>query len=160
MLVVASQVFNDYCMSIRIAVEHHVAHAYTQNNLVESIIKHLQLIARPLMIRTKLPISIWGHAILHDATWIRIRSSAYHEYSPLQLAFGEEPNIFHLRIFDCAIYVPIAPPQRTKIGPQRKLRIYIDYETPSIIRYLEPKISDVFMARLADCHFNEAIFQH
>jgi len=153
-----SQAFNDYCMSIGIVVEHPVAHVHTQNGLAESLIKRLQLIARPLIMRTKLPISVWGHAVLHAAALIRIRPSAYHEYSPLQLAFGQEPNISHLRIFGCAVYVPIAPPQRTKMGPQRRLGIYIGYESPSIIRYLEPKTGDVFTARFADCHFNEAIF--
>ena len=44
------------------------------------------------------------------------------------------------------------------MGPQRRLGIYVGYEFPSIIRYLEPKIGDAFMARFADCHFNEAIF--
>ena len=41
---------------------------------------------------------------------------------------------------------------------QIRLRIYVGYESPSIIRYLEPRTCDVFMARFADCHFNEAIF--
>jgi len=126
--------------------------------LAELLIKRLHFIARPLIIRTKLPISIWGHAILHAAALIRIRPSVYHEYSPLQLAFSHEPNIFHLKIFGCAVYVPIAPPQRTKMGPQRRLGIYVGYESPSIIRYLEPKTGDVFTARFADCNFNEAIF--
>ena len=112
-----------------------------------------------LDLSTKLPISIWAHAI-HVGALIRIRPSVYHEYSPLQLAFSHEPNIFHLKIFGCAVYVPIAPPQRTKMGLQRRLGIYVGYESPSIIRYLEPKIGDVFMPRFADCHFNEAIFQH
>ena len=78
--------------------------------------------------------------------------------TPLQLAFGQEPNIFHLKIFECAVYVPIAPPQRTKMGPQRRLGIYVGYESPSIIRYLEPKTGNDFTARFADCHFNEVIF--
>ena len=65
--------------------------------------------------RTKLLISVWGHAVLHAAALIRIRPSAYHEYSSLQLAFGQEPNIPHLRIFGCAVYVPIALPQCTKM---------------------------------------------
>jgi len=38
------------------------------------------------------------------------------------------------------------------------LGIYVGYESPSIIKYLEPKTGDVFMAQFADCHFNEAIF--
>ncbi|GJR90392.1 disease resistance CC-NBS-LRR class family protein [Tanacetum coccineum] len=153
-----SHAFNDYCMSVGIVVEHPVAHVHTQNGLAESLIKRLQLIARPLIMRTKLPVSMWGHAILHVASLIRIRPSADHKYSPIQLAFGQEPNISHLRIFGCAVYVPIAPPQRTKMGPQRRLGIYVGYETSSIIRYVEPLTGDVFTARFADCHFNEAIF--
>ncbi|KAI3693370.1 hypothetical protein L6452_33205 [Arctium lappa] len=153
-----SQAFNDYCMSVGIVVEHPVAHVHTQNGLAESLIKRLQLIARPLIMRTKLPISIWGHAILHAASLIRMRPSAYHTYTPIQLAFGQEPNISHLRIFGCAVYVPIAPPQRTKMGPQRRLGIYVGYESSSIIRYLEPLTGDVFTARFADCHFNETTF--
>ena len=74
------------------------------------------------------------------------------------MAFGQEPNISHLRIFGCAIYVPIAPPQRTKMGPQRRLRIYVGFETPSIIRYLEPLSGDVFTVRFADYQFNEVVF--
>jgi hypothetical protein len=153
-----SQAFNDYCMSVGIVVEHSVAHVHTQNGLAESLIKRLQLIARPLIMRTKLPVSIWGHAILHAASLIRVRPSAYHTYTPLQLAFGQEPNVSHLRIFGCAVYVPIAPPQRTKMGPQRRLGIYVGYETSSIIRYLEPLTGDVFTARFADCHFDETLF--
>ena len=97
-------------MSIGITIEHFVAHVHTQNGLAESLIKRLQLIARPLIMRTKLPISLWGHAILHAAALIRIRPSAYNKYSPIQLAFGQEPNISYLKIFGCAVYVPIAPP--------------------------------------------------
>ncbi|KAI3506492.1 hypothetical protein L1887_28853 [Cichorium endivia] len=97
-----SQAFNDYCMSVEIIVEHPVAHVHTQNGLAESLIKRLQLIARPLIMRTKLPVSVWGHAILHAASLI--------------------------------LYVPIAPLQRTKMGPQRRLGIYVGYEIVSIIR--------------------------
>ncbi|GKB16661.1 disease resistance CC-NBS-LRR class family protein [Tanacetum coccineum] len=153
-----SHAFNDYCMFIGIVVEHPVAHIHTQNGLAESLIKRLQLIARPLIIRTKLPISMWGHAILHAASLIRMRPSANHKYSPIQFASGQEPNIFHLRIFGCAVYVPIAPPQRTKMGPQRRLGIYVGYETSSIIRYIEPLIGDLFTACFVDCHFDEAVF--
>jgi len=153
-----SQAFNDYCMSIGIKVEHPVAHVHTQNGMAESFIKRLQLIARPLLMKTKLPVSCWGHAILHAASLIRIRPTNYHKFSPLQLVLGQEPNLSHLRIFGCAVYVPIAPPQRTKMGPQRRVGIYVGYESPSIIKYLEPLTGDLFTARFADCHFDESVF--
>ena len=57
-------------MSVGIDVEYLVAHTHTQNRLVESLIKCLQLIVRPLLLRTKLSLSTWGHAILHVATLI------------------------------------------------------------------------------------------
>ena len=53
-----SQAFNDYCISTGITIEHPVAHVHTQNGLAESLIKRLQLIARPMLMRTKLPISV------------------------------------------------------------------------------------------------------
>ena len=144
-----SQTFNNFCMSIGINVEHSVAHVHTQNGLAESLIKRLQLIARPLLMKTKLPASTWGHAIMHAASLIRIRPTSYHEYFPSQLVLDTQPNISHLRIFGCAVYVPIAPTQRTKMGPQRRIGIYVGFDSPSIIKYLEPMTGDVFRARFA-----------
>ena len=153
-----SQAFNDYCTAIGITIEHPVAHVHTHNGLAESFIKRIQLIARPLLMRAKLPISTWGHAILHVAALIRIRPISYHEFSPLQLVHGQEPNISHQRIFGCEVYIPITPPHRTKIGPQRRLGIYVGYESRSIIKYLEPSTGDLFTARFANCHFDEKLY--
>ena len=76
--------------------EHLVAQGHTQNGLVESLIKHFQLIARPLLMKTKLTASTWGHAIIHVESLIRITPTSYHEYSPSQLVLGKQPNISHL----------------------------------------------------------------
>ncbi|KAJ9556107.1 LOW QUALITY PROTEIN: hypothetical protein OSB04_010721 [Centaurea solstitialis] len=92
------------------------------------------MIARPMIMKSKLPVSVWGHAILHTATLIRIRPTSYNASSYLKTVFGQKLNISNLRIFDCAIYVLIAPPQRTKMGPQMRLKIYVGNESTSIIR--------------------------
>jgi hypothetical protein len=44
------------------------------------------------------------------------------------------------------------------MGPHRKLRIYVGYETPSIIKYLEPMTGDLHTTRYADCVFDEDHF--
>ena len=44
------------------------------------------------------------------------------------------------------------------MGPQRRLGIYVGFNSPSIIRFLEPTTGDLFTARFADCHFNETMF--
>jgi hypothetical protein len=63
-----------------------------------------------------------------------------------------------LHLFGCVVYVPISPPQRTKMRPQRGMRIYIGFHSSSIIKYLEPLTGDVSTARFADCQFDEIIF--
>ena len=83
-------------MSIGIDVQHLVAHVHSQNGLAESFIKLLQLIAIPLLLKSKLPLSAWGHAIIHAANLIHLRPTANHDLSPLQLAKGYQPNISHL----------------------------------------------------------------
>ncbi|KAG7583564.1 Reverse transcriptase RNA-dependent DNA polymerase [Arabidopsis suecica] len=108
--------------------------------------------------RSELPVAAWGHAVLHASELIRIRPSSEHKYSPSQLLTGHEPDISHLKIFGCAVYVPIAPPHRTKMGPQRRMGIYVGFDSPTIIKYLEPTTGDLFKARYADCHFNESEF--
>ena len=70
-------------MSIEIDIEHRVAHVHSQNGLAESLIKRFQLITRPLLMKTKLPASTWGHAVMHAVSLIRIKPTSYHEYSPL-----------------------------------------------------------------------------
>ena len=47
-----SQAFDAYCVSVGIKVEHPVAHVHTQNGLAKLFIKHLQLIARTLLMKS------------------------------------------------------------------------------------------------------------
>ena len=79
-------------------------------------------------------------------------------FSALQLVIGCEPDISHLRDFCCAVYVPISQPLHTKMRHQRRMGIYVGYDSPSIIRYLEPLTGDLFTAHFADCHFYETVF--
>ena len=44
------------------------------------------------------------------------------------------------------------------MGPHKKLRIYVGYSSPSIIKYLEPLTGDLFIARFINCIFNEDHF--
>ncbi|KAL0290062.1 UNVERIFIED_CONTAM: hypothetical protein Scaly_2684100 [Sesamum calycinum] len=44
------------------------------------------------------------------------------------------------------------------MGPQRRLGIYVGFESPSIIKYLETMTGDQFTTRYLDCQFNETIF--
>ena len=64
-----SQTFINYCMSIRINIEHIIVHTHTQNGLTKSFIKSFQLIARPILMKTKLPTSAWGILPFTTCAW-------------------------------------------------------------------------------------------
>ncbi|KAM1377208.1 hypothetical protein ACFX2F_038847 [Malus domestica] len=146
-------------MLVGVEVEHPVPHVHTQNGLAETFIKCLQMIARSLVIRTKFPIAAWGHAILHATMLVRLRPVATQPYNVLQLVSGYELDISHMCNFGCAVYVSISPPYVQKIGPQLRMEIFVGYDSPSIIRYLEPLIGELFTARFVNYHFYETVFQ-
>ena len=112
-----SKAFIDNYMTLGIKMEHPIPYVHTYNGLVESLIKRIKLIVGSLLQHSNVPISCWGDNVLHTAPLIQIRPTTYHDYSPLQIVYGKEPNISHLRIFGCVVYVPISPPQRTSMGP-------------------------------------------
>jgi hypothetical protein len=154
----SSRVFNDYCIAQGIEVQHSVPYMHTQNGLAESLIKIIKLIARSLLHNCNLPITYWGHTVLPTANLIQLRPAAYHIIFPLCLVRGNAPSIFHLRKFVCVVYAPMSPPQHSTMDPHRKMGIYVGYHSPSIIKYLELMTGDLFMARYADCIFNDDHF--
>jgi hypothetical protein len=74
-----------------------MSYVHTQNGLAESLIKRIKLIARPLLHKCNLPITCWGHAILHIADLIQLRPISYYSVSPLCLVCGNALSISHLR---------------------------------------------------------------
>ena len=53
-------------------------HVHTHNRLIESLIKCIQIIALTYILRIKLNFLVWGHAILHAITFIRLCPIAFH----------------------------------------------------------------------------------
>ena len=65
----SSCAFNDYCLALGIQVQHSVPYVHTQNGLVESLIKRIKLIARPLLQNCNLPTSCWVMQSYTLLTW-------------------------------------------------------------------------------------------
>jgi hypothetical protein len=68
----SSRAFNDYCTAQGIKVQHFVPYVHIQNGLAKSLIKRIKLITRPLLHNCNLPISCWGHAVLHATNVIQL----------------------------------------------------------------------------------------
>ena len=82
------QSFNDCRMSVGIEVEYPVPHIHAQNCLGKVFIKRLQVIARTLVMRTKLSITTWGSEILHIVMLVRLRPTTTQSFLPLIFLLG------------------------------------------------------------------------
>jgi hypothetical protein len=135
-----------------------VPYVHAQNGSAEAQIKRIQQVTRTLLMGCNLPASAWGPAVLHANELLQYRPAAKMVESPHQLLNGEKPSVKHLRIFGCGVYTPIPNPKRSKLGIQQSLGIYVGYESPSIVKYLEPSTGKMFRARFLDCVFDETSF--
>jgi hypothetical protein len=152
-----SEAMETFLASQGIEQETCVPYVHAQNGSAEAQIKRVQQVARTLLMGSNLPASAWGPAVLHANELLQYRPVAHMTESPYQLLNGEKPSIKHLRKFGCGVYTPIPSPKKTKLGMQRSLGIYVGYESPSIIKYLEPNTGKMFRARFSDCVFDETI---
>jgi hypothetical protein len=151
-----SKTFAAYCDSIGITIK--TSLPYEHNCPAETGIKLVQSIARPILLQSNLPPTAWGHAILHASDLLNLRPATHTQCTPTAMATNTTPNISFLRSFGAAVYVPINPTKRTKLGPRRILGIYIGFESPSIIRYLDPISGKPFTAKFSNCVFDENTF--
>ena len=131
---------------IGIDVEHFVAHVHTQNGIVESFIKRLQLIADHFLSNQNCLYLF--RDMLYAASLVKFRSTVYHKYSPLQLIFCVPPNIFHLQTFSYAVNVPIMPPPRTKMDPQYSVCLFLRFKNT-----FKKKIDFIFIFFFASNYF-------
>jgi hypothetical protein len=59
-------------MTQGIQLQHSIPYVHTQNGLAKSLIKRIKLITIPLLHNCNLPISCWGHVVLHVADLIQL----------------------------------------------------------------------------------------
>jgi hypothetical protein len=153
-----SHAFEDYCTATGIALTYSVPYEHSQNGLAEAYIKKIQLVARPLLIHAQLPASLWSHAVLHAATLLRFRPTLLNTQASIELVSGRTPNVSHLRTFGCQVWVPVPEPAIRTISAHREEGIYVGFDSPSIIRYINTRTTQVHKARFENCRFVETIF--
>ena len=121
-----------------IKLTYSVPYEHAQNSLDEAYFKKIQLIVRPVLFHANLSPTLWGHAMLHAPVLLRLRPTLLHTQTPLGFSSGRTPNIAHLRTFGCEVWVPVLDPKQHTMTPHRIQRIYLGYDSPSIIRYKLP----------------------
>ncbi len=102
--------------------------------------------------------NLWGHVVLHAASILKLRPTLLNTQTPHELLSGRPPDISHLRVFGCQVWIPLTDPNRHKMGAHRQEGIYVGFDSPSIVRYLEPTTTNLYKARFVNCRFIETKF--
>ena len=84
--------------------------------------------ARAMIFDQNLSMFFWAEA---SNTTIYIQNRCPHSYldnkTPKETFFGKKPDISHLRIFGCPLYVHVPKEKRTKLEPSRRKGILIGF---------------------------------
>ena len=118
------------------------------------------MVARPLLLHAKLPATLWRHAILHAATLLRLCPTLLNPITSQELLTGRTPNVSHLRVFGCRVWVPRPEPLRRTIAAHREEGVYMGFDSPSILRYFVPSSRALLKARFQNCIFEENVFPY
>ena len=82
---------------------------------------------RELLHDQDLPMHLWAKA---GRTAVYVQNGTPHRVlgnkTPKEVFFGKKPEVSHLRIFGCPVYIHIPKEKRTKLDP------YCDWSQPSI----------------------------
>ena len=155
-----SKTFEDFCTATGIHLTYFVPYEHSQNGIVEAYIKKLQMVAWPLLLYAKLPATLWGHAILHATALLRLCPTLLNPITSQQLLIGRTPDVSHLRIFGCRVWVPRPEPLRRMISAHREEGVYMGFDSLSILRYFIPSTGALLKARFQNCIFEENVFPH
>ena len=98
--------------------------------------------ARAMLHDQDLPMHLWAEAA-KTTVYVQNRTShrVLENKTPKEVFSGKKPEVSHLRIFGCPVYIHIPKEKRTKLDPSGKKGIFVGYSQKlEGLRNLLPKI--------------------
>jgi transposase InsO family protein len=110
--------FEDFCKSAGIKRQLTVPYNPQQNGVVERKNRTICEAAKAMMFDQDLPNSLWAEA---SSTAVYILNRCPHailkDKTPEEVFSGIKPEVGHLRIFGCPVYIRVPKEKRTKMEP-------------------------------------------
>ena len=120
--------FVDFCGRARIKREFTVPYNPQQNGVAEWKNRTIVSAARAMIHDQGLQMYLWAEAC-GTAVYVQNRSPHRRlgDITPEEAFTGEKPDISHLRIFGCPVYIHVPREKRTKLDSTGKQGIFIGY---------------------------------
>ena len=144
-------------------IEHETSAPYTpqQNGVAERMNRTLLDRVRAMLLDSGLPGMFWGEAFL-AANYVRNRSPVTGSpLVPWEAAFGDKPDVRHLRVFGSKAFVLKNLPSKSKVDPKRFVGTLVGYEPGGNYRILAPNRAGKMTVQVhRDVVFNELSRQY
>ena len=151
-----SKDFEDWLAKAGIA--HQVTPPYTPqlNGVAERVNRTVVESARSQMFGKKVPLELWGLAVL-CAVYVQNRAiSSTGKVTPFELWHGSEPDVSHLRTFGSPVFVHVPDERRRKLDPKAKEGIMVGYgDSSRVYKIWDPVARNIITSR--DVVFDEKL---
>ena len=121
-----SKEFEAFCKDAGIKRELTTPYNPQQNGVVERKNITIMEVVKTMIYDQDLPMHLWAEAA-RTAVYVqnRISHSALGFKTPKEMFTRKKPEVSHLKIFGCPVYVDIMKEKRTKLDPSRKKGIFV-----------------------------------
>ena len=103
-----------------------------QNGIAESKNRTIMEVARGMLHDQHLPMHLWAEA---SRIAVYVQNHTPHRVlenkNPKEVFSSKKPEVSHLRIFGCPVYIHIPKEKRTKLDPSGKKGIFVGYSESS-----------------------------
>jgi hypothetical protein len=156
-----SHQFEDFCNEAGIKRQLTIPYNPQQNGVAERKNITIYEVAKAMMCDQDLPTSLWAEAVI-IVVYIQNRSphAIMGNETPEEAFAGDKPDVGHLRIFGCPVYIHVPKDKRTKMEPSGKKGIFVEYnETSKAYMIYVPGERHIEFSRDVSFH-EEATFKH
>jgi transposase InsO family protein len=124
--------FKDFCKEVGIKRELTVSYNPQQNGVAERKNRSIIGSSRAMIHDQEFPMFLWEEAC---NTTVYVQNRSPHrilgDKTPEEAFSGVKPEIGHLRIFGCPVYIHVPVEKRTKLEPSGQKGIFVGYNETS-----------------------------
>lgn len=126
----SSKEFSEYLKQQGIKRQLTCPHTPQQNGVAERKNRHLAVACRSMMHSKNVPTRFWAEG-MKTATYVinRLPQRRLNFESPYEKMFNIQPNVSHLRVFDCVCYVFVPDCLRSKMEKKAVRCIFTGYDS-------------------------------
>ena len=150
-----SNEFNDFCKEVGIKRELTIPYNPQQNGVAEGKNRSIMEVVKAMIHDQDLPMYLWEE-VATTTVYVhnRISHSALGNKTPEKMFSGERPEVSHLKIFGCPVYIHIPKEKRSKLDPSGKKGLFVGYsEQSKAYRIYIPRYHKIEISR--DVTFDE-----